>query len=202
MTESSFLAFLSQPWPWWVAGPLIGLVVTALLVVGGKAFGVSSSLRHACAATLPGKSSYLKYDWLKKGLWNLLFVVGIALGGLVAGQLIPNPGPVPISEATRHDLAELGISTGEPGGLVPEEVYSLGALASTGGILVMVVGGFLVGFGARYGGGCTSGHGVMGLATFQLPSLVAVLGFFLGGLVATHFLLPMVLQGMSGGGGA
>ena len=187
------IEFLSRPWPWFVAGPLIGLTVALLLLVGNKAFGVSSSLRHLCAATLPGKSPYLRYDWRKSGLWNLLFVVGIVLGGFVASQFLVNDDPVAISEATRGDLAELGITADD--GLVPTQIYSLQAAATPAGFVVLVLGGFLVGFGARYAGGCTSGHGVTGLASFQLPSLIAVLGFFAGGLLATHLLLPLILGG-------
>ncbi len=187
------IEFLSQPWPWFVAGPLIGLTVVLLLVVGGKSFGVSSSLRHICAATVPGSSAFLRYDWRKSGLWNLLFVVGVVLGGLLAGTLLATGEPVAISEATKADLAALGLASDS--GLVPTEIYSLAAVATPAGFVILVVGGFLVGFGARYAGGCTSGHAIMGLANLQLPSLVAVLGFFAGGLLATHLLLPLILGG-------
>lgn len=184
---------LSQHWPWYVAGPLIGLTVTLLLVLGGKAFGVSSSMKHVCAATMPGRSSYLQYDWRRTGLWNLAFVAGITLGGLVAATFLSNPEPIAISEATKSDLAGLGIDT--QSGLLPTEIYSLAALATPAGFAILVVGGFLVGFGTRYAGGCTSGHAITGLANFQLPSLIAVFGFFGGGLIATHFLLPLLLKG-------
>jgi uncharacterized membrane protein YedE/YeeE len=186
------IEFLSQPWPWFVAGPLIGLTVLLLLLLGGKAFGVSSSLQHICAATVPGRSSYLHYDWRKSGLWNLVFVAGIVLGGALASTLLAGADSVAISEATKSDLAALGLAGGP--GLVPTEIYSLAALKTPAGFIVLVVGGFLVGFGARYAGGCTSGHAIMGLANFQRPSLIAVLGFFTGGLVATHFLLPLFLR--------
>lgn len=185
------LEFVSQPWPWYVAGPLVGLTVALLLLFGGRAFGVSSSLQHVCAATVPGRSLYLRYDWRRSGMWNLVFVLGIVLGGAVAGNLLASPEPVAISEATKADLAALGVVTSR--GLVPPEIYSLEALATPAGVVVLVIGGFLVGFGARYADGCTSGHGITGLANLQLPSLLAVLGFFAGGLLATHLLLPWVL---------
>lgn len=187
------IEWLSQPWPWYAAGPLIGLTVTLLLVFGAKAFGISSSLQHICAATVPGKSPVLRYDWRRTGLWNLAFVLGVVLGGAVAGSWLENPAPIAIAEATRQDLAELGVAAGP--GLVPAELYSFSGLATPAGFVVLVVGGFLVGFGTRYADGCTSGHGVTGLANLQLPSLVAVLGFFAGGLIATHLLLPLVLRG-------
>ncbi|MEM1177755.1 MAG: YeeE/YedE thiosulfate transporter family protein [Acidobacteriota bacterium] len=184
---------LSQPWPWFVAGPLIGLTVALLLLVGGRSFGVSSSLRHVCAATVPGKSPFLRYDWRRTGWWNLVFVAGVILGGLIAGTWLSTGEPVAISQATKADLSALGVAT--DAGLVPTDLYSVRALATPEGFIILVLGGFLVGFGARYAGGCTSGHAITGLASFQLPSLVAVLGFFAGGLAATHLLLPMILGG-------
>lgn len=184
-------AFLAQPWPWYVAGPLIGLTVPILLLWTGKAFGISSSLRHTCAALWPGKSPYLDYDWRQKGLWNLTLAAGLILGGLIARLLLPHPEAVAISPATHADLVALGIS--DFSGLVPVELYSAGALARPAGWLIMVLGGFLIGFGARYANGCTSGHGITGLANVQLSSLVAIVSFFAGGLLATHVLLPWIL---------
>lgn len=189
------IQFLSQPWPWWVAGPLLGLIVPALLLFGGKAFGISSSLRHVCAATLPGSAEYFAYDWRAKGLWNLVFVAGLVLGGLVAGTILAAPDPViDLSPQTRTDLAELGIS--DDTGLVPDELISWPALATPAGFVTLVAGGFLLGFGARWADGCTSGHAITGLANLQWPSLVAVLGFFAGGLAVTHLLLPLLLRGV------
>lgn len=177
----------SAPWPWYVAGPLIGLIVPVFLIVGGKAFGLSSNLRHLCAASpLPSrfKPGFLRYDWKATGLWNLLFVLGIALGAALAVTVFgePNTGQS-ISEATRRDLAAAGVT--EFTGLAPDTLFSWSAAGSADGLLLLAVGGFLVGFGARYAGGCTSGHAISGLANLQLPSLVAVLGFFAGGLLVT-----------------
>jgi uncharacterized protein len=186
---------LAGPWPWYVAGPLIGLIVPMLLLAGGKAFGISSNLRHMCAATpAPAglKPSFLRYDWKKAGSWNLVFVLGVALGGFLTVTLVgmPDAGQS-ISEATRSDLRALGVQ--DFTGLVPDDLFSWAWLASPGGLLMLVAGGFLVGFGARYAGGCTSGHAISGLADLQLPSLVAVLGFFAGGLAVTFGLLPLIL---------
>ena len=183
--------FLSQPWPWYVAGPLIGLIVPALLLLGGKQFGISANLRHICAALIPSGLEFFDYDWMKSGLWNLTFLGGVLIGGLIAGTVLQQPDPVAISEATHADLETLGIE--DFSGLLPGEIFSWTGLLTLRGLLFIVVGGFLVGFGARYAGGCTSGHAIMGLADLQLPSLIAVLGFFAGGLVATHFLLPLIL---------
>lgn len=179
----------SGPWPWYVAGPLIGLFVPALLIVGNAAFGVSSSLRHACAAVLPGSTKYLDYDWKGSGLWNLLFVLGIFMGGFLAVHWSAPTG-IAISAATRADLGKLGIH--DFSGLAPVEIFRWSALLSLRGFVSVIVGGFLVGFGTAYAGGCTSGHAISGLANFQLPSLIAVIGFFAGGLLATFFLLPLL----------
>jgi uncharacterized protein len=189
------LESLAAPWPWYVAGPLIGLVVPLLLVAGGKVFGVSANLRHLCAATPAPerlKPTFLRYDWKQSGGWNLFFVAGVGLGGFLAVTLLgmPDAGQS-ISQATRSDLMALGIQ--DFSGLVPADLFSWEALLSPAGFLAIVAGGFLVGFGARYAGGCTSGHAISGLADLQLPSLVAVVGFFVGGLLVTFGLLPLIL---------
>jgi uncharacterized protein len=184
------MAFPSGPWPWYVAGPAIGLFVPALLIVGNRVFGVSSSLRHMCSATLPGKLDYFRYDWKRSGLWNLLFVAGIFLGGFLASHLGRSEN-VAISEQTRLALAGLGIH--DFSGLAPREVFAWSALLTLKGFASIILGGFLVGFGTAYAGGCTSGHAISGLADLQLPSLIAVAGFFAGGLLATYFILPLIL---------
>ena len=184
---------LSSPWPWYVAGPLIGLIVPALLVIGNKMFGISANLRHVCAAVAPRKIDFFRYDWRKAGGWNLAFAVGIVIGGFVGGVVLGNPDPVAISQATRADLMELGIRNFN--GLVPLELFSWEAMTSLRGMLLLIGGGLLIGFGTAYAGGCTSGHAIMGLADLQLPSLVAVIGFFAGGLIMTHILLPLIIGG-------
>ena len=182
---------LLSSWPWYIAGPLIGLFVPMLLLLTGKAFGVSSSLKHACAATVPGQADYFRYDWKASGLWNLLFVAGILLGGVVAVQFLGGGGPTGISSATKADLQALGLT--DFSGLVPPELFSWSSLTSGPGLVAIVLGGFLVGFGARYAGGCTSGHAITGLATLQGASLLAVVGFFIGGLFTTYVLFPLLL---------
>ena len=181
---------LTQPWPWYVAGPLIGLIVPILLLAGGKLFGVSANLRHACAACVPGDIEFFKYDWKKSGKWNLVFVAGTILGGFIGGWLLSNPDPINISSQTITALQALGIS--DFSGMMPSDVFNWENAASTQGIILMVVGGFLVGFGARYAGGCTSGHAISGLADLQLASLLAVIGFFAGGLFITYIIYPFI----------
>jgi hypothetical protein len=182
---------LFASWPWYVAGPVIGLMIPVLLLLTGKAFGISSSLKHMCAATVPGQADYFQYDWKGQGLWNLLFVLGVLIGGFVAVQFLGGGGPTGISNATKADLQSLGLSNFS--GLVPPELFSWSSLTTPVGWVVLGVGGFLVGFGARYAGGCTSGHAIMGMATFQRASLIAVIGFFIGGLFITYVVYPMLL---------
>ncbi len=184
--------WLSQPWPWYVTGLLAGLMVPALLLLGNKKFGISSSLRHVCAACLPAKIPFFSYDW-KKEVWNLYFVGGVLLGGVIAGTwLTPEGATVAVADATRNDLLRLGIT--DFGGLMPAELFNWATLFTPPGFVFFVVGGFLVGFGTRWAGGCTSGHTIMGLSNLQWPSLVATIGFFIGGLISVHLLLPLLLS--------
>jgi len=186
-------AWFNSEWPWYVAGPIIGLFVPALLIVGNKVFGISSSLSHLCSAIAPGKIEYLRYDWRRAGLWNLLFVAGVLVGGFLAAHIGPQHA-IAISDETRTMLGHWGLH--DFSGVAPREVFSWGALLTLRGFVSVVVGGFLVGFGTAYAAGCTSGHAISGLANFQLPSLIAVIGFFAGGLAASWFILPHLMGGL------
>jgi hypothetical protein len=179
----------SHPWPWYIAGPVIGLFVPALLLAGNKVFGVSSNLRHICAIVFPSRIEYFRYNWKANGRWNLLFAAGMLLGGLLAAHGTATQ-TIAISEQTKLALTKLGIHNFS--GLAPAELFSWSALLTLKGFVSVIVGGLLVGFGTAWAGGCTSGHAISGLANFQLPSLLAVLGFFAGGLIATYFLLPLL----------
>ena len=183
--------FLYEPWPWYISGPLIGLMVPLLLYIGNKSFGVSSSFRHTCAACVPSRIPYFSYDWKKEGGWNLMLVAGMIAGGYLGGVVFENPEPVNLSSDTVRTLSGMGITNYSE--LVPVEVFNWDNLLTMPGILTMVVGGFLVGFGARYAGGCTSGHAITGLSALQRASIIAVIGFFIGGLIVAHILLPIML---------
>lgn len=185
------LDFIRQPWPWYVAGPLIGLTVPALLLIGNKHLGISSSLRHICAACIPANLPYFKYEW-KREAWNLFFVGGILLGGFVGSKLLSNTEPVVISERTTKNLEELNIAVDHQ--LMPGSIFSTENLFTSTGLVFFVVGGFLVGFGTRYAGGCTSGHSIMGLSTLQWPSLVATGCFMIGGLTMVHIIFPWIMS--------
>lgn len=185
------LEWIKQPWPWYVAGPLIGLTVPLLLIMGNKSFGISSSLRHVCAACAPANIPFFKYDW-KKEIWNLFFVAGILIGGLLTAQFLSNPQPVVINSKLAEELAGYGITRTD--GLVPADLFSWPQLLTPRGLVMMVGGGFLVGFGTRYAGGCTSGHAIMGLSNLQWPSLVATCCFMAGGFIVANLVLPFILK--------
>lgn len=185
--------FISQPWPWWVGGLMIAFIMFTLIFFG-KEFGISENFRTMCAADGAGDmADFFKFDWGAKG-WNLLVALGAMFGGYIAAHYFTEPGQnvVHISAATVASLRDLNIQVTE--GQVPlvPDFYNWESLFSLKGFLVIVVGGFLVGFGARYAGGCTSGHAISGLSTLQISSLVAVVGFFIGGLIMTYFIFPLI----------
>lgn len=186
------MEFILSPWPWYVAGPLIAFV-TFLLLYFGKQLGVSSSFRTMCAASGAGK--YIPFFSLnmRDQMWNMSFVLGIVLGGILTAQFLTDHRTVNIAESTISDLQELGVAAPD-GTMAPVEIFSWEGLTTTRGMVVIILGGFLVGFGTRYAGGCTSGHSIMGLSNLQLPSLIATIGFFVGGLTMTHLLLPHILN--------
>lgn len=185
------IEFISQPWPWYVAGPLIAVVMFSLLYLG-KTFGVSSTLRSTCAMIGAGRTSdFFRFDWQNQ-IWNLVFVAGAMAGGFVVAQWLPNPEPIQLASETVARLQALGIE--DPGAdYLPASIFQWEALLTLKGWITLVGGGFLVGFGTRYAGGCTSGHAISGLSNLQLPSLLAVIGFFIGGLIMTYYILPELL---------
>lgn len=185
------LEIIKQPWSWYVAGVLIGLIVPALLLIGNKSFGISSSLRHMCAACLPAKLPFFSYNW-KKEIWNLFFVAGILVGGFIATVYLSNGEPVQIATSTKAELIALGVK--DFTGLMPSDIFGIAHIFSLKGLIFLVFGGFMVGFGTRYAGGCTSGHSIMGLANLQLPSLIATICFMIGGFISTWVLLPIIFK--------
>ena len=184
------MEFLLKPWPWYVSGPLITLVML-LLVYWGKTFGMSSNLRTMCSIGGAGKyADFFRFDW-KAQRWNLIVVLGAIIGGYISVTFLSDDSSIALSAQTIADLEELGFQKAG-NTLLPPEIYSWDAVFSLKGISILVIAGFLVGFGTRYAGGCTSGHAISGLSNLQWPSLIAVIGFFIGGLLMTHFLLPLI----------
>ncbi|WP_179333271.1 YeeE/YedE family protein [Winogradskyella costae] len=184
------MEYILQPWPWYVSGPCIA-VVMFLLLYFGRTFGMSSNLRTMCAIGGAGKRvAFFNFDW-KSQKWNLIVVLGAIFGGFIAHYVLSNPINMDLSEATVTDLTALGFNdVGK--NLLPPELFSWDAVFSIKGLSILIIGGFLVGFGTRYAGGCTSGHAITGLSSLQLPSLIAVIGFFFGGLIMIHLIFPIL----------
>lgn len=181
--------FITQTWSWWFSGALIAGIMFFLLYFG-QSFGFSSNLRTICAATGCGKAAkFFDFNW-KTQTWNLVFLVGAILGGFIAHQFLSTDAPIEISDATISDLKQLGFAA--PTSVQPSELFSLQSLLTVKGFSILAVGGLMVGFGSRYAGGCTSGHAISGLSDLQLPSLIAVMGFFIGGLIMTFFIIPLI----------
>ena len=185
------IEWLKQPWPWYISGPLLGLMVPILLFLSNKHFSVSSSFRHMCAAIFRFKAEYFRYDW-KKNVWNIVLVIGVIIGALTAVLLLDGNSAPGVSDAAEEMFHAWGIE--EPSQLQPPEIFGIRNLLSAQNILLLTGGGFLVGFGTRYANGCTSGHGIMGLSLLNLGSLVAVIGFFIGGVPVSRFLVPFILS--------
>jgi hypothetical protein len=187
----NIIQWIKQPWPWYVAGPLIGLTVPILLLLGNKKFGISSSLRHICAVVFPSNISFFQYDW-KKEIWNLFFVAGVIIGAWLAVTFISDHSPIIVNPKLVTELSGYGIVNYNH--LAPTDLFNWQSLLTLKGFIVMVIGGFLVGFGTRYAGGCTSGHSILGLSNLQWPSLVATVCFMAGGFIMTNLIMPFILR--------
>lgn len=188
--KKRIMEMILQTWPWYISGPLIALIMF-LLIFMGKKFGMSSNLKTLC--TMCGadrKASYFKFNW-REQKWNLIVILGAAIGGFIAINFLTADPAVTINPETVSTLNELGFeSSGKA--YLPDEIYSLEALTNWKALSILIIGGFLIGFGARWAGGCTSGHAIFGLSNLQLPSLLAVTGFFIGGLIMIHLLFPLI----------
>lgn len=180
------------PWPWYVAGPLI-VINMFLLLYFGKNFGLSANFRTMCSIGGAGKvSDFFKFDW-KSQIWNLLVLFGAVVGGFIGSEFLSSGAPMDLSADVVVELKSFGISN--PGAeYLPAELFATDAIFTARGFIMLVLGGLLVGFGTRYAGGCTSGHAISGLSDLQLPSLIAVIGFFIGGIITTYLILPHVLK--------
>ena len=183
---SLFLISKDGLWHWSISGIIIGLTVPALLLIGNKSFGVSSSLRHICSLVLPVKSSFFDYD-LKPHLWSIFLIVGIIIGGVIS-NILGNPTSLDLGPKTTIFLENYNLAS--PTTLYPTDLFNY---QNSKGIILIVVGGFLIGFGTRWANGCTSGHSIFGIANLQKASLIATVSFFIGGLSMTHFIIHYIL---------
>lgn len=188
----TLIHLLQSPWPWYVAGPIIGLMVPLMIWIGNRSFGISSNLRHLCAISQPKSIDveFFKYNWREQN-WSLVFAIGAMLGGFLGGVVFANPEPIRLSVEFLTQLAIWNIPIGE--GFLPPVLFGFYWQS----IIIMFLGGVLVGFGTRYASGCTSGHAITGLSTMQVQSLLAVLGIFAGGLIAAHFITPSLIGGIT-----
>ena len=186
----TFMDFILDPWPWYVSGPLITLVM-ALLLYFGKTFGMSSNLQTMCSMAGAGKFiAFFQFNW-KERAWNLVVVLGAIIGGFIAKYVLSNNTPIDLNPKTIQELHQFGFNNiGKS--IVPNEIFGFEAMTNPYGIAILVTGGLLVGFGTRYAGGCTSGHAILGLSSLQKQSLIAVVGFFVGGLIMTNFIIPYI----------
>ena len=181
---------LFQPWTWYVSGPLIALVLFFFFYFG-KNFGISTNLETMCTIAGAGKiSDYFKKDWKERD-WALVFIVGLIIGGYVAVNYLSTTTTIDLNPDTVKDLADLGFSNAG-NSFVPNEIFSIESMLTLKGFIILLVAGIFIGFGTRYAGGCTSGHAITGLSSLQLPSLIAVIGFFIGGLLMTWILFPLI----------
>jgi hypothetical protein len=182
--------FIFEPWPWFVGGPLIALCLV-LFFYFGKNFGTSSDFETLCTMAGAGKvADYFKKDWKERD-FGLLFITGLVIGGFIASNFLIPDQTVEMNPKSIQELTEIGFSN-VGNQYFPDEIFSNEAVFSLKGFLILVISGLLIGFGTRYAGGCTSGHAITGLSSLQFPSLLAVIGFFIGGIIAVWFIIPML----------
>lgn len=175
------------PWPWYIGGAIVALVMIALIFLG-RSFGFSSNFRNICSVLGAGKScSFFAFDW-RKQKWNLLFLIGAMIGGFISANYLSDNQVPEISQETVTQLNALGFESAGKA-YSPTEIFNQLSIKN---VILLAVGGLLVGFGTRYAGGCTSGHAISGLSDLQLPSLIAVIGFFIGGLLMVHVFFPLI----------
>ena len=184
------MEYITHTWHWSVVGFLIAMIMLTLNYFG-KVFGMSSNLRSLCSMTGVGKKvPFFDWDW-KAQRWNLAVVVGAMIGGYVAVHFLSDVSNVDLNPKTIEQLATINIDPSN-GKLLPDALFGNQLFHSPRMISILLVGGLLIGFGSRYAGGCTSGHAIAGMSNLQLPSLKAVIGFFIGGLIMSHFILPLL----------
>ncbi len=182
---------LLEPWPWYIGGPAIAAVLF-LLLFSEKRFGMSTNLKTMCSMAGAGKNiPFFASDW-KANRWGLVVALGAAAGGFIASNIMTDGSVGYIHEDVVNNLNQMGI-TGAGVDFMPQALFGIEALTEPKVLVLLALGGFLIGFGTRYAGGCTSGHAISGLSDLQWPSLVAVIGFFIGGLLMNQLILPYIL---------
>lgn len=156
--------------PWYIAGPLIGLIVPALLILRGKQFGMSSSFSYIIGQISP-KNKYFKSA--KSSNWQFHFGLGILASGILSLYYI-SPEDLIIQDLAVH------------GAYLTKSVYE------TDNLWIFLVSGIIVGFGARYANGCTAGNCIMGVSQFSVSSIIATVAFFISGVITAQFINPFI----------
>lgn len=184
------MEWILEPWPWYIAGPLIALTMFTLLYAG-RNFGMSSNLRTICTMARADKTcDFFCFNW-KAQRWNLLVMTGTVLGGFIAAHCLSNNQTPDLNPKTVGRLHALGFESAGAA-YAPTELFGNEAFSSPKTLAILLIGGLLVGFGSRYAGGCTSGHSISGISNLQIPSMIATIGFFIGGLIVVYFLFPVI----------
>ena len=182
--------FILEPWAWYVGGPLIAISLL-LYFYFGKNFGASTNFETLCTMAGAGMfSDYFKKDWKERD-FALLFVIGLVIGGYLSSTYLIPYQQIDLNPTTVNELTDLGFSN-VGAHYFPEEIFGEEVFYTLKGFLILLFSGVLVGFGTRYAGGCTSGHAITGLSSLQFPSLLAVIGFFIGGIIATWLIIPSI----------
>lgn len=166
--------FPAEPWPWWMGGLVIGALVPLLYYFLNTALGVSTGFGNFAKLLFPKTT----LSWLNSKSFSSVvnhrfyMMMGMLIGAFSAGRVMG----------------------------LPVVTIEMGVFSETlqwpiwGNVLWFLMGGFLLGLGARIAGGCTSGHSIHGLANFQLSSLVATICFLIFGAV-TVFAIRVFLMG-------
>ena len=141
----------------YTAGIAIGLLQILALIFMGKMLGLSSSYAALSAHILTPFIDLTSYPAIEKylgtsGTWQLSLAIGIMCGAYISSRNIPSKNHSPYWQTLGYTSPIVSITS--------------------------FLGGFLLVFGARLAGGCTSGHGLSGLATFSLGSLITISTMF------------------------
>lgn len=162
MSHLSQLLF-SQTWSWWAAGLGLGLTAVGLAWFTGKRLGVTGGFEDACSIVT--KDSAFNAS---PSNWKLLFILGLPLGACLA-----NLGHW--SWTWLYGQLD-GITFGS-------FIYK---------VLWLLISGFMIGFGARWAGGCTSGNTIMGVSLGSKMSILATVAFLAAGILVTNILYKAV----------
>ncbi|MFP4200547.1 MAG: YeeE/YedE family protein [Clostridia bacterium] len=172
--SSWYSAIFVHPWPWWAGGAIIGLLVPLLYYTENTALGVSTGYGSILKMIIPASSlKWLNSKFADGPGWRIFFLTGMVIGAFVSGRLAGRPPWTP----------EMGVFTAN----VDWNMFATAAF--------FLLGGLLLGLGARIAGGCTSGHSIHGLANLHLSSAVATVSFIAAGILTTYLVRVFILGG-------